>query len=121
MWKYEQKSGQLTNPTGSKVCIGYSGHAIGLNDPDEECVPDFGPIPKGKYTIGRFFDDPEKGPIVAHLVPDVDTNTFGRSGFMIHGDNKAGDHSASHGCIILPHIIRETIMASNDRELEVTA
>jgi hypothetical protein len=122
MWTYEQKTGKLTNPEGQCIGEGYSGHAIGLNDPEEECVADFGPIPKGLWTIGRFFDDlGGKGPIVAHLVPDVDTNTFGRSGFMIHGDNPAVDHSASHGCIILPHVVRETIMASNDRTLEVTA
>jgi Protein of unknown function (DUF2778) len=121
MWKYAQATGKLTGPNGGVVGIGYSGHAIGLNDPDEECVHDFGPIPKGNYRIGHFFDDAGgKGPMVAHLTPIEGTDTFGRSGFMVHGDNHLGDHSASHGCIILSRFIREQLMTSSDRTLEVT-
>jgi lipoprotein-anchoring transpeptidase ErfK/SrfK len=121
-WKYSQSTGELINPTGSRVGYGYSGHGVGLDNPKQQAVADVGPIPAGTYTIGRFFDDSNgKGPIVAHLVPDVDTDTFGRSGFMIHGDNQAVDHSASHGCVILPRVLREQIMASNDRVLLVTA
>jgi len=123
MWKYEQKSGKFINPTGSSVCIGYSGNGAGLNNPAMQQVHKVGPIPQGMYSIGTFFDDPEKGPIVAHLtpLPGSGTDTFGRDGFMIHGDNRAANHSASEGCIILPHPIRESIMASSDRVLEVTA
>jgi hypothetical protein len=122
VWKYKQKSGQLTNSTGSGVCIGYSGHGEGLDNPAMQRVPDIGPIPTGKYSIGTFFDDAGgKGPIVAHLTPLAETDTFGRTGFMVHGDNSGGNHSASHGCIILPHLIREAIMASSDRTLEVLA
>ena len=121
MWTYEVTSGKLINPDGTCVGEGYSGNGAGLNNVEMENVPMRGPIPAGKWTIGRFFDDPEKGPIVAHLVPDLDTNTFGRSGFMIHGDNSALNHSASEGCIILPHALREMLMASNDRTLNVTS
>jgi hypothetical protein len=85
-------------------------------------VPELGPIPAGKWIIETFFNDPGgKGPIVAHLTPGDGTETFGRTGFMIHGDNAEVNHTASHGCIILPHFVREMIMASADRELEVTA
>ncbi len=122
MWKYAQETGKLTNPTGSMVCIGYSGHAEGLNNPAMEHVEGVGPIPRGTWEVGRFFDDPGgKGPLVAHLTPASGFDTFGRGGFMIHGDNSKGDHSASHGCIILPRLIREQILASRDRTLEVTA
>lgn len=119
-WKYAIRLGEVINPTGSFVGYGYSGHGVGLNDPAQQAVADVGPIPVGKYEVGRFFDDPEKGPIVSHLTPMPGTDTHGRAGFMIHGDNKALDHSASHGCVILPRVLREQMMASNDRVLIVS-
>ena len=71
-----------------------------------------GPIPRGKWEIGAFFDDPGgKGQVVAHLTPCDGTETFGRSGFLIHGDNSALNHSASEGCIVAPRVIREQIAA----------
>jgi hypothetical protein len=122
MWNYQQSTGKLTDPAGRVIGAGYSGHGDGLNNPSAEQEEDTGPIPRGVYGITRFFDDPGgKGPIVSHLLPVADTNTWGRSGFMIHGDNAAANHTASHGCIILAHAIRETLMGSNDRVLEVVA
>lgn len=121
-WKYSQSTGELVNPTGSGVGIGYSGRGAGLNSPAHQSVADVGPIPQGEWVIGSFFDDPGgKGPIVAHLVPASGTETFGRSGFMIHGDNAELDHTASEGCIILPRVVREMVMASSVRGLIVTA
>jgi hypothetical protein len=71
-----------------------------------------GPIPRGAWTIGLFFDDSGgKGPVVSHLTPRDGTETFGRSGFMLHGDNSAADHTASEGCIVAPRFIREQIAA----------
>ena len=122
MWTYEVTSGKLINPDGTCVGEGYSGNGAGLNNVEMENVPMRGPIPAGKWTIGRFFDDPgDKGPIVAHLTPQEGTDAYARSGFMIHGDNSALDHSASEGCVILPHALREMLMASNDRTLNVTS
>jgi hypothetical protein len=121
MWKYSQKTGELFSPAGSRVGFGYSGHGDGVNNSAKQDVPMTGPIPQGLWEIGSFFDDAHKGPIVAHLLPVTGTETFGRSGFMIHGDNSAGNHSASEGCIILPRVLREMVMASQDRTLEVTA
>ena len=119
MWTYNSTSGNLLH-NGNYVGTGYSGNGQGLDDPDYEAVQSIGPIPRGSYSVGRFFDDPEgKGPLVAHLTPDPETNTFGRSGFMIHGDNVALNHSASHGCIILARALREQILASPDRTLRV--
>ena len=120
MWTYEQESGNLETSDGTRVGKGYSGCGTGLNNPALEHLADVGPIPRGDYRIGRFFDDTGgKGPLVAHIWPCADTNEFGRSGFMIHGDNQACDHTASHGCIILAHSIREQIVASSDRLLKV--
>jgi hypothetical protein len=120
-WKYSQSTGKLVNPSGSLVGTGYSGHGEGLNNPAMQNVADVGPIPQGRWTIGTFFDDPGgKGPLVAHLTPWSVTKTFGRSGFMVHGDNEAMNHTASEGCVVLAKINREQILACDDRLLTVT-
>lgn len=78
----------------------YSGHDLGLNNPDLEHEQGIGPIPCGMWKIIRWDNHHgDKGPCVAILEP-VGHNACGRSGFLIHGDNKEGNHSASHGCII---------------------
>jgi hypothetical protein len=120
-WKYAQGSGKLVNPAGSVVGFGYSGRGVGLNNPAEQAVEDVGPIPQGEWTIGRFFDDEGgKGPLVAHVTAAPGTETYGRSGFMIHGDNEAANHTASEGCIILPRGLRVMVMASAESALTVT-
>jgi hypothetical protein len=120
-WQYSQSTGELINPAGSRVGIGYSGHGIGLNNPAQQETACIGPIPRGEWQIGSFFDDPGgKGFLVTRLAPKSGTETFGRGGFMIHGDNAQGDRSASEGCIILPRILRTMVMSSNDRTLTVT-
>jgi hypothetical protein len=122
MWEYQQSTGELTSPDGVIVGIGYSGHGAGLNEPTAQNIHDVGPIPQGVWTIGRFFDDPGgKGPLVAHLTPAEGTETYGRSGFMCHGDSHAMNHTASHGCIVLGRTIRETLVASSERTLKVVA
>ena len=114
-WQYQQSSGNLTSPDGNVVGQGYSGHGPGVNDPSQQ-------NPQGNWTIGAFFDDPGgKGPIVSHLTPEPGTETFGRSGFMIHGDNSEADHTASEGCIILVRPYRTMVAASPDHGLVVVA
>ena len=54
------------------------------------------------------------------LAPEPGTETFGRSGFMIHGDNIKAPGTASEGCIIQVRAIREAFWNSGDREIEVT-
>ena len=85
-------------------------------------IPEKGPIPIGIYTIGTAFDDPGgKGPCVFRLIPDPSNEMFGRSGFMIHGDNIAHNYSASEGCIVQGPQVRRLIANSNDDMLEVIA
>jgi hypothetical protein len=121
-WQYQQSTGNLTDPNGAAAGKGYSGHGTGVNNPSSQNVPDVGPIPQGNWTIGAFFDDPGgKGPIVSHLVPANGTETFGRSGFMIHGDNSEADQTASEGCIILARPFRTAIRDSGDTALVVVA
>jgi len=119
MWTYIQKSGQMLDATGKVIAVGYSGLGIAKNDPDAQHVPNMGPIPVGKYTIMPPINSPSHGPYAMHLEPFADDEMFGRSAFMIHGDNAT--HTASEGCIILPRGTRETIWGSGDHQLEVIA
>jgi hypothetical protein len=120
MWTYAQSTGRLTDPEGVPLANGYSGRGAGLDNPSAQATVDVGPIPAGQWTIGAFFDDPGgKGPMVCHLTACKGTETFGRTGFMIHGDNTQANHSASEGCIVLSRPLREQIAASGDSSLEV--
>lgn len=120
MWTYKIALGQMIGPQG-EVFPGYSGagytEADGRNNPEMVADPDKGPIPPGCYTIMPPENDPRTGPYSMHLEPTLTTNTFGRSAFLIHGNNAAND--ASHGCIILPPDARHDIWASGDHDLTV--
>jgi Protein of unknown function (DUF2778) len=116
-WIYCQGSGQLTRD-GEPVASGYSGAGIGRNNPAQQAVPNLGPIPQGRYSIGPEFDAPVQGPCSMRLTPEGH-DALGRDGFLIHGDNAA--HDASTGCIVLPPEARQEIAASADRELQVIA
>ena len=120
-WTYGQKSGELQQD-GKPVAAGYSGAGAGKNNPALENVPNVGPIPQGDWTIsGPPVDTADHGPYVLKLNPEDDTETFGRSGFLIHGDSKEHPGCASHGCVILPRAVREQVWNSGDRTLEVRA
>lgn len=120
-WRYEQSSGRMLDAAGALLAVGYTGHGQGVDDPALQSEPDVGPIPQGRYSIGPAQTHPHLGPLAMALTPASGTDTFGRSGFFIHGDNAALDHSASHGCIVLARPAREAIAASADRALEVVA
>lgn len=117
MWIYQQTTGELLHD-GQYLTTGYSGHGEGLNSPAHETVPNVGPIPAGKWKIGREFRHPAKGPVCMRLTP-VGHNAHGRSGFLIHGDNQAVNHTASEGCIILARVTRARIAGSGDDDLLV--
>lgn len=119
MWTYSQTTGALMDDLGAFVATGYSGIGPGLDAPDEQEVPNVGPIPQGSYDIGPAFLHPQCGPVAMRLTPQVGTDTFGRDGFLIHGDTASQDHTASHGCVILDRPVRTTIDASADRTLTV--
>lgn len=122
MWIYQQSTGDLTNPLGDSIGTGYSGNGADLDNPTGQGDIGHGPIPQGWWSIGDFFDDSHKGPIVAHLSPQEGDTMDGRQGgFMIHGDNAQANHTASDGCIILSHSLRSSIAASQDRTLLVIA
>src|SRR6266545_322111 len=107
---YVQKTGKLLL-NGKEIGCGYSGHGDGVNNPAKEKEKDVGPIPAGLWTIGPAFKHDTKGPLVMRLTPDGH-KAHGRDGFMIHGDNKKMDNSASEGCIILGPEVRKKIAES---------
>jgi len=117
-WVYSQSDGSL-HLNDILVGIGYAGAGEGLNNPKDESIPNGGPIPKGFYNIGPSFTHPEAGPITMRLKPTAETNTFGRDGFLMHGDNMSLNHTASHGCIIMNRTVRSTVAVSSDRLLQV--
>ena len=118
MQSYQQSTG-LYEVRPDLRALGYSGHGEGLNNPALEADAGVGPIPAGVWRIGPARTHPRLGPCVMALSP-VEHDAHGRSAFFIHGDNAAGDHGASHGCVILAHSVREAIAANPDRTLLVT-
>lgn len=119
MWKYEQSTGKLISDTGEVTAVGYSGLGVGKNNPTNQDIHDFGPIPCGVWIMSKPLDTITHGPYVIPLSPMVHTETFGRTGFLIHGDSMVHPGTASLGCIIVPKVIREKIWASNDHSLQV--
>lgn len=120
MFQYHQSSG-VTDHDGLILGTGYSGAGPGKNACDYQNVPDVGPIPQGTYTIGDPFDSPTHGPHAMRLTPDPENEMFGRSAFLIHGDNPEHIGESSEGCIVLACGIREMISASADNRLTVVA
>lgn len=126
-FRYQQSTGQLFRiEDGGAVLEGvcYSGHGQGLNQPGAQTIRSVGPIPQGDYTIGAPRDPPDHlGPLAMPLSPLKTTNTFGRSGFFLHGDNGALNHTASDGCIVAGRAIRQAVdraRREGDVHLQVT-
>lgn len=121
MWHYLQTTGELLHDD-QHIAFGYSGaEGDGYNNPDMQDVHGKGPIPQGRWLIvGPPVDYPTHGPYVLHLEPAAGTNTFGRSGFLCHGDAVGRPGTASEGCIVMGRFVREQIWNSGDRDLIVT-
>lgn len=118
-WTYAQKSGELRHD-GEPIATGYSGAGPGKNNPEMQSVHNVGPIPRGDWNIaGPPSNTADHGPYVLRLTPGPETETFGRDGFLIHGDSKSAPGTASKGCVILSREIREQVWESGDRDLEV--
>ena len=102
------------------VCefFGYAGNGEGRNNPDAEHIRNVGPLPKGIYKVARSITSDHLGPLVFRLWPNPRNRMYGRSGFLIHGDNARGD--ASRGCIILARPAREAVEKFNVRAVCVT-
>lgn len=118
-WTYSQGTGQLTDPDGRVVAVGYSGRGPGRNNCEKQHIKATGPIPRGLWSIGTPRDSKRVGPFSMDLLPMAGTETFGRSALMIHGDNRQANGTASSGCVILARKWRNAIWDSGVRVLEV--
>lgn len=126
MWTYHQESGQLEQDD-KPIAHGYSGFSFGKNNPAMQDEPNLGPIPRGTYTIelitdgdGNACDYEGKKKPVMRLVPDASNDMFGRAGFLIHGDSISHPGTASHGCVIEAHNVRQLIADGLDQDNQLT-
>ena len=105
---YSQSSGTTicSDINGNITMIntkGYAGNGQGYNNPNMQNVPNVGPLPQGSYTVGEMVSRTPSGLINAlPLTPNDGTNTYGRGGFFIHGDNpNRPPGTSSNGCPII--------------------
>ena len=119
MTRFQISSKQLTRADLTVLGPGYSGAPGHVDDASAMSEKSVGPIPIGSWTIGAPVDLPVLGPFCLPLKPELGTETFGRGGFWIHGDNDKHDESASHGCIVTARAIREEIWSDPDHLLLV--
>jgi RHS repeat-associated protein len=128
LWLYQQSTGNLysegNNPSATTfVGSGYSGAVGYQNNGAIESLGSVGPIPTGNYTIGaQGTYTTNSGKVLTGamtLTPKPGNWPYGRSGFLIHGDNRRGDRSASEGCVILGPSLRNMIGDSADATFKV--
>lgn len=122
-FRYNSASGAffLADSQNGRALVGhgYSGAAGFANKQSEEAKVAKGPIPRGMWRLGAAFRHVRLGEVAIPIHPLEGTNTFGRTAFYIHGDNRAANGTASSGCIILPRDARDFIARSGVRTLEV--
>ncbi|WP_345829391.1 tlde1 domain-containing protein [Erwinia sp. HDF1-3R] len=117
-WVYDVRKRSFTWNGKYQFSARYAGAEGYKDNPDFECLKDKGPLPRGKYRIGRPIAlHPKAGRYVLRLTPYPSNNMCGRTGFLIHGDNGRG--TASEGCIVLANKFRRDIVNSGDNELVV--
>jgi hypothetical protein len=135
MFLFNRLAGQILRGSDSEslgvIASAYSGYGEGKNNPSMQNVANVGPLPSGWYTMETIMDDngnaieyEDKMPPVIRLIPDTDTEMFGRAGMLMHGDfvNPLLQGTASHGCIVEDHTTRAFIascIAAGDNRLHV--
>lgn len=119
-YTFSQSSGLLSKE-GTLIGKGWAGQGEGKNNGSLETVHNIGPLPRGKYHIGRAYTHPHLGPVVMNLTPHPGNFMYGRSGFRIHGASSAHPETSSQGCIIQEKLVRIRIDIGADKDLEVIA
>jgi hypothetical protein len=119
-WRYSQTTGVIARDGTVLTPTAYSGDGPGKNNPAAQSRANIGPIPVGTWRISAPFPRPHSRRYTLRLTPQSGTTTFGRSGFMIHGDSKEHTGHASNGCIITSAHNRQVIWSSGDHMLVVT-
>ena len=110
-------SSPVTKDDGTVVAHGWAGNHDGkLNHAMQE-VHNVGPLPVGVYRIGRWQDTDHLGPMAAPLL-QIEGETFGRSGFWIHGAAKDPKKygQESKGCLVIEHEEREAVRDLTNRD-----
>ena len=119
MWTYSQSTGELKHD-GISIGFGYAGKGAGKNNPEMQHVRHVGPLCRGFYTMEEPYNSTLRGPMCIPLRPDPENEMFGRSAFLVHGDSIKKPGTASEGCMIQARKIRQMLVASPDKRLEVT-
>ena len=125
--KYVQRTGVITDEGGHVVAIGWAGHDEGRNNPDMQDHMSLGPLPVGKYKFGPWGDHETVEDYPAHLGPmissliQVEGETFGRSGFFMHGPGGVNPLQSSRGCIEVYRPERNKIHTLDPEFLEVVS
>ena len=118
-WEYQQATGTFTAPSGEVAGTGYSGQPPHVNIDLDQSLRNLGPIPEGLWQAVELVPESKLGPFAIRLEPYPETQTFGRSGFYMHGDSISHEGFASDGCIILSRNVRESFWASADHDINV--
>ncbi|MDE2019744.1 MAG: DUF2778 domain-containing protein [Patescibacteria group bacterium] len=126
MWTYSLSNWELSD--GKRIVHAYSGRRGPYQNNPFYCSAIMrGPIPLGEWTIGRAVEHTQLGPRAFPLVPCTGTETYGRSGFFIHGDSIEHPGDASDGCIVTCYpsgladrqYIADNLALPNGNKLEV--
>ncbi|KAA9000666.1 DUF2778 domain-containing protein [Affinibrenneria salicis] len=96
---------------------GYGGKDDFKNKPDAQGRKNYGPTPKGRYSVGGATHS--KGLMTIMLLPHQGNSMHGSGDFRIHGDSIRNPGTASEGCIIIGSAARTKILNSTDRLLMV--
>jgi hypothetical protein len=121
-WTYEQLTGNLFDPSDELQGKGYSGQPPYSNDPAAQNLEGLGPIPQGLWRAVELIPESTHGPFAIRLEPYETTETFGRSGFLMHGERVTPPPGyASDGCIIQSRDVRERFWDSTDHDIQVVA
>lgn len=126
---YSITTGKITQDDGTVVATGWSGNNAnptynpskvhGKNNPAMTKVRNIGSLPVGVYSVGAWGDHPPLGKHSA-LLTQISGETYGRSGFAIHGPSSKIYGEESRGCIVVPHDPRLEIEALKPDTVTVT-
>lgn len=127
---YSQSTGLITDDNGMVIAQGFAGndsrpavnpnHIHGYNNPNAQAIHCVGPLPRGVYDVGPWGTHAVVGANSAPLT-QTSGDSFGRSGFFIHGPGAADPANSSEGCIVIPHDQRLAVMALAPGTITVNA
>lgn len=118
-FKYGNGKGEFKLYQGKVSKNAYSGNQEFYNQEKAQDKENQGPIPVGIYKVLSIVNHPKRGPLAIKLEWKDGPNSYGRSKFYIHGDNKLMNHTASEGCIIIEKELRKEIKIGDLIEVSI--